>query len=278
MTDERERNGAADRTWSEAFLHAFGVSFGLRSEGSELAAALRAIAPPGATEVASPTPDHWITLWAEGEAEARIIVGLDGEQLAYRGPSLPEALAVLDARLRLHLASHSPDRVFVHAGVVRALGQTIVIPGRSFSGKSTLVAALLAEGASYLSDEYAVLDGEGLVHSFLRPLALRAHGERRATPDPRSLAAGADSATGPQRIALVLSTHYRAGASFAPEPISAGQAMLELFDNTVSAQIAPARAWTSLRAAVEGCRALRGERGEADQAARALIALLAAGA
>jgi hypothetical protein len=36
-----------------------------------------------------------------------------------------------------------------------------VLPGRSFAGKTTLVAALVQVGAEYWSDEYPVLDAEG---------------------------------------------------------------------------------------------------------------------
>jgi uridine kinase len=39
----------------------------------------------------------------------------------------------------------------------------IAIPGRSFSGKTSLVTALVRAGAVYYSDEFAVIDRDGLV-------------------------------------------------------------------------------------------------------------------
>src|SRR5205814_290720 len=81
--------------------------------------------------------------------------------------------------LRLFVAAQAKDRVFVHAGVVAARGGAIVIPGRTFTGKSTLVAALVEAGAAYYSDEYAVLDERGRVHPFAKPISIRgAHGGR----------------------------------------------------------------------------------------------------
>ena len=98
----------------------------------------------------------------------------------------------------MHLAERARNRIFIHAGVVGWQGRAIVIPGRSFSGKSTLVAALLQAGATYYSDEFAVLDGRGYVHPFLarrsfpfadkRPPSRRAAAPRRtwgASPERR---------------------------------------------------------------------------------------------
>jgi len=75
--------------------------------------------------------------------------------------------------LQLYVAEMAPRRLFVHAGVVGWRGQAIIIPGRTFTGKTTLVAALVKAGATYYSDEYAVLDVRGRVHPYARPLGIR---------------------------------------------------------------------------------------------------------
>jgi hypothetical protein len=62
---------------------------------------------------------------------------------------------------------------FLYAGVVAWQGHAIVFPGRSLSGKTTLVREMLRLGATYYSDEFAVVDNSGLVHSFPRPLGIR---------------------------------------------------------------------------------------------------------
>ncbi len=68
---------------------------------------------------------------------------------------------MLDAHLRARIALYAHDVVFVHAGVAVAEGKAIVIPAPTFSGKSALVAALVAAGAEYFSDEFAVLRPDG---------------------------------------------------------------------------------------------------------------------
>src|SRR5882724_3476225 len=90
-----------------------------------------------------------------------------------------EVFDTLESDLRLFVAEVAHRRVFVHAGVVGWKGKAIVIPGRSFSGKSTLVAEFIRAGAAYYSDEYAVLDSRGRVHPFSKPLQLRQNGNQR---------------------------------------------------------------------------------------------------
>ena len=68
---------------------------------------------------------------------------------------------MLDARIRLYLSTHCRTHVLVHAGAVTWRGSGIILPGPSRSGKSTLVIALLEMGATYYSDELAVLDPSG---------------------------------------------------------------------------------------------------------------------
>ena len=91
------------------------------------------------------------------------------------------AVELLDAKVRLHIAQHAPGWTFVHAGTVAVDGYAIVLPGSSFTGKTTLVRALIEQGADYLSDEYAVFDATGLVHPYPKPLSIRpGDGTRRA--------------------------------------------------------------------------------------------------
>ena len=83
------------------------------------------------------------------------------------------ALAVLDSQLRGFVAFFAPDTIFVHAGVVAFNGKALVVPGKSFAGKTTLVAALVRAGATYYSDEFAVLDERGAIHPYPKPLSIR---------------------------------------------------------------------------------------------------------
>jgi len=76
------------------------------------------------------------------------------------------------AELTRLAVQHSP-RLCLHAGVVSCPGGTVVVPGISGLGKSTLTAALVQAGFGYLSDEVlAVPRAGGLPARFARPIAV----------------------------------------------------------------------------------------------------------
>ena len=175
---------------------------------------------------------------------------------------MTDAGQALTAHAELVVAEHAPDHLFVHAGVVGWEGRAIVMPGASFAGKTTLVQAWLEAGASYYSDEFAVLDRDGRVHPFARPLAIR----DASTASTRSVPAatlGAETGTTPLPIGLVLSTSYRAGARWRPRRLTAATTLLTLMRHTVAARGTPAHSMPILKRAVSGGLALAGLRGEA---------------
>jgi hypothetical protein len=98
-----------------------------------------------------------------------------------RSVHVDQVFEAFESDLRLFVAELARRRVFVHAGVVGWSGKAIVLPGRSYSGKSSLVAELVRAGATYYSDEYAVFDARGRVHPFPKPLEMRHQGNERQT-------------------------------------------------------------------------------------------------
>jgi hypothetical protein len=179
-----------------------------------------------------------------------------------RTMELQELLEALESDLQLYVAEMARRRVFVHAGVVGWEGRAIVLPGRSFSGKSTLVAALVRAGATYYSDEYAVFDARGFVHPYPRPLAIRGDGGGR--PQRYAVAAlGGRCGDKPLPVGLVAVTKYRPGAWWQPRPLPPGKATLALLANTVSIRRQPGVVLAKLKQVVARARALKGLRGEA---------------
>jgi hypothetical protein len=175
---------------------------------------------------------------------------------------LTDVARALAAHAEPFVAERAPDHLFVHAGVVGWEGRAIVMPGASFAGKTTLVQAWLEAGATYYSDEFAVLDRAGRVHPFARPLAIR-DGSTALTRRVPAAAPGAEIGTTPLPIGLVLVTSYRAGARWRPRRLTAAPTLLALMRHTVAARGNPEHSMPILRQAVSGGMAFAGLRGEA---------------
>jgi hypothetical protein len=187
-----------------------------------------------------------------------------------RSPDLDSVFETFESDVRLFVAELARQRVFVHAGVVGWKGKAIVIPGRSYSGKSTLVAELVRAGASYYSDEYAVLDSRGRVHPFAKPLELREEGEFRQTKITVA-ELGGHSGTKPLPVGLVLMTQFKSGARWRPRKLTAGNGVLEMLFNTVSARRNPQRALATLQRVTAQADVLKGVRGDARKVVPAVL-------
>jgi hypothetical protein len=188
-----------------------------------------------------------------------------------RERELEPVLSALETDIRQQVSAMAPRRVFVHAGAVGWRGRAIVIPGRSFTGKSTLVAALVRAGASYYSDEYAVLDPRGRVHPFPKPLSLREPGSYLGEDTPVSELGGRAGGR-PLPVGLVAVAPYKADGGWRPRRLARAEGALALLENAVPARRDPARVVATLSQAVADAAILKGSRGEADELAAALLA------
>jgi hypothetical protein len=211
--------------------------------------------------------------WAVCEHSAtEWTAAVDDEVFTCR-PSLLEATEAALSDLELWVAERARRGVFVHAGCVAVDGRAVVLPGRSLSGKSSLTAALLRAGADYYSDEYAVLDSQGLVHPYPRKLLLREHvgaGGERVAAD----LVGGRIGRGPARIKLIAALRFDPAAGWQSVPLTRGAAILRLLDNTVPARSRPRAVLSALEGATSGASAFEGTRGEADEAASRIMATL----
>jgi len=227
--------------------------------------------PAGWRPRPGPLVDHLVS-WVVGGAGGRVrrlhLVYGDARRLL-RTTERHEALAVLENHLAQAVAEMAPRRLFVHAGVVGWNGRAILVPGASHAGKSTLVAALLAAGATYYSDEYAVLDPQGRVHPFPRPLRLRDASEVATSVEPERL--GGRRGLGPLPVGLVAVARYDRGARWRPARLTPGRALLELLSHTIVARSHPATAMTMLRRVVSRAPSFKGRRGEAEETAAWLL-------
>lgn len=252
-------------------FEAYGVRVRVITNSPEILERLPGLLPPGATPI-SPT---------EATGSFGVIAEERGSYRFERDQSpvtqaidLDFALMLLESQLRIYVGLNAPDWIFVHAGAVAHCGRALILPGRSFSGKTTLVLALVRAGASYYSDDYALIDRDGRVHPYPKPLSIRDHAAVQIDHGVESLGgiAGAD----PLPIGAVVFTEYRSGARWDPRELTPGQGALALFDNTLAAQDRPAEALAAFRKALRGARLLEGQRGDAEALVPDLMAMLEA--
>jgi hypothetical protein len=244
----------------------FGVHFGVRVNTDSILEALDQLLPPSTKVISASVVDHLYSLIG---GRAKPGLNVRPFSLAYwnlqrvaRTRSVEDMLEAFASHLQLTVAEYAPRRVFVHAGVVGWKGKAIVLPGRSFSGKTTLVTELIRAGATYYSDEYAVFDESGRVHPYTRALGIRENGSFNSNKvRPEDL--GACLGTKPLEVGLVISTAFKKDARWRPRIVSQGKAVLELLANTVSARSRPENALKVLPEALSSSRTLKGTRGEA---------------
>lgn len=245
---------------------AFGVPVEV-SVPARLYAGARALTPPGATT--------FIT----GENTAKVAVEERGGTLRVIAGGAPIgmtedeelALGMLDAQIRAQVALLAPEHIFVHAGVVALDGEAVLLPGFTFTGKTTLTHALVEAGAVYYSDEFAVIDAAGLVHPYAKPLSIRSRDGSGHTTETRAESLGAVTGREPVPVGLIAVTSYRPGATLRPEPLAPGAALLALLGHTIPARTRPEQAMAALKATVQVATAWKSDRGEADVAAQAII-------
>lgn len=142
-----------------------------------------------------------------------------------------------ESQIRLTVAECAVGKVFLHAGVVAWKDKAVIIPASSFAGKTTLVAELIKNGAVYYSDEYAVLDKNGLVYPFPKMLSLRGIIDDYKQLDHSAEELGGKIGTRPIPVGLVLISRFEEGEnnikSFEPEILSPGQGFLEILAHTI---------------------------------------------
>jgi hypothetical protein len=269
--------------WSDALvLDAFGVRIGLRSDSSSLlrraaerwtavGARVMTVEETGSAEVVVEGLMSLHSGARDVTATARpALTFYDGATRVIHSADREAVLDALDSTLRIGVADLSPTRLFVHAGVVAYRGEAILVAGGTLAGKTTLVRALLERGATYYSDDAALIDDDGRVHPFAKPLAVR------ETPESRQRSVTAESLGAvvgrePLRAGVVAVTRYREGALWRPAALDGGAATLAMIPHTGGVQGRPARALAMLGHLLRGATALRGIRGDAGACADQLL-------
>jgi hypothetical protein len=252
-------------------FEAYGIEMRICTNSIQLLERIEPMIPPGWTR--RPRSDTQRRLGLLEEENGIYSIYSDAICI-HDAPGREYALMMMDSQIQAHVALEAPKFIFVHAGVVAHGERAIVIPGLSFSGKTTLVRALVEAGAVYYSDEFAVVDEAGRIHPYAKPLSVRPP-DRGPVDYPVELLGGV-SGSEPLPLGLVVVTRYRPGNEWQPRDLSAGAGALALLEHTVPAQTRPKQAIRVLTRAMAGALAVEGERGEAEEVAGLLLDMLRA--
>ena len=246
-----------------------GVRIAVTSDSDATLAAAQPFLPPLRMPLSEGRAQRTFHLASAAQPDGTRLFSLHSARRAVASSvSLGQALRALQWEVSLFLAQRARDRIFVHAGAVEWKGRALVVPGRSFSGKSTLVAEFVRAGCAYLSDEFAILDSNGACHAYPRRLSLRVAGsiEQRTAEE-----LGGSTTVAPLPVGCVVVTRYRHGAIWQPTRLSVGEAMMALLQHTVAARARTREVLAVLGASIAGAVALAGVRGDAAQFVNELL-------
>jgi hypothetical protein len=225
-------------------------------------------------------PEHVAACWpplgltgpeaASGDEPADEVVALDPATFVAGRPT-ELTWARLESQLALTAADHLVHRVPVHAGLASWQGATVLLPGPSHAGKSTLVLAMSDLGATVLTDEYALLDpATGRASGWPRPIRRRrADGGIDLVALPR---AARDALAEPVPVDLVAVLRFDRSHDGRPwRSVAAPEIVHELIGNTVNARRQPDRMLDAALAVGRSAAGISGRRGEATDAAALLL-------
>lgn len=180
-------------------------------------------------------------------------------------------LKFFDTIVRISVGESAKNLVFIHAGVVGWRGQAIIMPGDSFTGKSTLVAALVKNGAEYYSDDFAILDSNGLVQPFPRAISMRTNDGNYVPYELSIDQLGAVVGKKHIPVKMVLLTAYAPRKRWNPDYLSSGQGILRIIPFILPFSKRPEFSLKVLNKVTDNAIIASSPRGNAEQFAKTLL-------
>jgi hypothetical protein len=163
--------------------------------------------------------------------------------------------------------------IFIHAGAVAWKDRGIIIPANSYNGKTTLTAELTKLGATYFSDEYAIINNNGELLPYPKTLSIRKPGEydqkETAVEELGGESADLDSCV---PVKLVLFAKFnKSTKTWKPKQLTQAAAVLELMKHTFPLRAFPEIVIKNLHNLTKNAIVLKGNRGEAKDFAQLII-------
>jgi hypothetical protein len=251
-------------------VRAFGCNIQVTAECPETLAMLERYVFPSLRRVAcaADTPDIFIRVVRFSDEFQLLINNVVVQSACGVIRLVPELIRALDEAViqrltRLHA---------VHAGAVQLGERVLLLPGVTHSVKSSLVAELLRRGAIYFSDEYALIDSEGRVYPYPRPLLLRNGSPEQFPVLPWEC--NSSIGTAPAPVGWILSLEYQPKCRWSVAAMPQSEALLTLLRNTPHVLAESPDLVGIFRHAVAGAACYSGRRTEAADAADQILQLI----
>ncbi len=269
MKKNSNNQSKLDKTLS---FESFGVRIGVRANQdeiiSEIARRLENLLPNGIERIQYKNIEHYF--WIRKNDEAEYFMYLNRHKLT-SGFIRENFFNYLESQIRLTVAEYAKDRVFIHAGVIGWKGKAIIIPAKSFQGKTTLVAELTRLGATYYSDEYAVLDENGYVHPFPKTLSIRGSEDKYKQTEFAVESWGGVKGKIPLPVGMILLTEFEEHAKWQPVNLTSGLGVLDLLSHTIPIRYNPEFSLKVLNNTLNRAIIIKTKRGEAKHFAIKLL-------
>lgn len=208
-------------------------------------------------------------------AKNEILEFFHNDEKLFEGLSDETFYEAVESRVRVTVAEFAEGKVFLHAGVIGWNDRAILIPGQSWSGKTTLVSEFVKKGALYYSDEYAVLDADGNVEPFPKWLSVRGiiDDYRQVDVPIESIGGTAGTKTIPVGMILIaqFDKNHNESKFFEPEYLTAGQGIMEILPHTLPVRNRPKFVFEVLNKLTTRAIIVKTVRGEAKEFADLLL-------
>lgn len=238
-------------------------------------------------------PDHRYSLIDRGAGIRRRRFSLYWDDRLVVTTGRPSrALGMLSWHVNREVVATRGGHLVLHAAGAEHRGRAVIIPAVMESGKTTLVAGLTRSGLRYLTDEAVFVDPTTLcVQPYPKPLSVDP-GSWAVLPSLRPLVPPAvtpylceqwqvpaasirdDAVGGACLPAWIITTSYEAEQPTTLTPLSAGEAIIALAQNTFAFDTAPSHHLETIAAVVRQCRRYRLVVSDLDRACDLVLELL----
>ena len=194
----------------------------------------------------------------------------------FKGRNIAAMATVLMGEVLFHLIRENDQSLAIHAGLVSKDNQSILIPGNSGSGKSSVTTWLVSQGFQYHTDELVSIDLQNRsLKAFTRPLNIKTPGvqaikglmnfrkhqsamlvSRNVTMIPHRLVNAKFSTVIPPLSCLVF-PKYIAESESELVPLTRAEAGLEMMRSNVIARNLPSHGFTQITQLVKDLPAYR---------------------